>query len=125
MSAAVADYKPRKVSASKIKREELKLSSINISETGDILGTLKKVNQFVVGFALETDNELINAGKKLKNKNLDIVVLNSLKDKKSGFEYDTNKITVIHKNLKPVKFGLMSKFQAANKILTEILKSAD
>lgn len=124
MSAAVADYKPRVVSPIKIKKENLKLSSISVSETGDILSSIKKVNQFVVGFALETDNEILNARKKLKNKNLDMVVLNSLRDKKSGFEYDTNKITVIHKDGKTVKFRLMSKFQAANKILIEIIKTA-
>jgi phosphopantothenoylcysteine decarboxylase/phosphopantothenate--cysteine ligase len=122
MSAAVADYKPKKISTKKIKKEEGNLSSINLVETKDILGLLKKENQIVVGFALETDNELANAKKKIKNKNLDLIVLNSLKDKKSGFEFDTNKITILHKSGKPVKFPLMSKFQAANKILSEIIK---
>ena len=122
MSAAVADYKPKSVSSKKIKKENDKLSSIALSETNDILGTLKKEKQIVAGFALETNNELANAKKKLKNKNLDMIVLNSLKDKNSGFEFDTNKITVIHKTGKAVKFGLLSKFQAANKILSEISK---
>jgi phosphopantothenoylcysteine decarboxylase/phosphopantothenate--cysteine ligase len=122
MSAAVADYKPKKISTKKIKKEEGNLSSINLVETKDILGLLKKENQIVVGFALETDNELANAKKKIKNKNLDLIVLNSLKDKKSGFEFDTNKITILHKSGKSVKFPLMSKFQAANKILSEISK---
>ncbi len=122
MSAAVADYKTKKISTKKIKKEEENLSSINLVETIDILGSVKKENQIVVGFALETDNELANAKKKMKNKNLDLIVLNSLKDKKSGFEFDTNKITILHKSGKPVKFPLMSKFQAANKILSEIIK---
>lgn len=121
MSAAVADYKPKVYSSNKIKKEE-KLSSISLIETDDILSTLKKDKQFVVGFALETNNELVNAKKKLKDKNLDMIVLNSLKDRKSGFEFDTNQITIIHKNSKPVKYQLMSKFQAANKILSEIIK---
>ncbi len=122
MSAAVADYRPKKFSSNKIKKEE-KLNSIDLIETDDILGNLKKDKQIVVGFALETDNELVNAKKKLENKNLDMIILNSLKDKKSGFEFDTNRITIIHKNGKPIKFKLMSKFHAANKILSEIIKN--
>ena len=123
MAAAVADYKPERASASKIKKETSAFSSLKLSENPDILSSLKKGNQYIAGFALETENELSNAKKKLKNKNLDLIVLNSLKDKKSGFEYDTNRITVIHKNGKSVRFNLMSKFLAANKILSEILKS--
>ncbi len=123
MAAAVADYRPEKVSSSKIKKETNHLSSLKLKETSDILGTLKRSDgQFAAGFALETDNEIANAKKKLKSKNLDLIVLNSLKDNKSGFEFETNKITVIHKDGKTAKFGLSSKFQAANKILTEILK---
>ncbi len=124
MAAAVADYRPEKVSSSKIKKETSGLSSLKLKETSDILGTLKtKAGQFVAGFALETDNEIANAKKKLKNKNLDLIVLNSLKDKNSGFEFETNKISVIHKDGKTTRYGLTSKFQAANKILTEILKA--
>lgn len=121
MSAAVADYKPSTVSNKKIKKED-KLSSIKIIETEDILFSINKKDKIIVGFALETDNEIQNASKKLKGKNLDMIVLNSLKDKKSGFEYDTNKITLIHKTGKQVKLPLQTKFQAANKILTEILR---
>jgi len=121
MSAAVADYKPQKYSSVKIKKEK-KLKSIELSETTDILGTLRKDKQIVAGFALETDNEVENAAQKLKEKNLDLIILNSLKDKKSGFEFDTNRITVIKRNGKPLKYPLLSKFQAANKILSEILK---
>jgi len=123
MSAAVADYKPQKLSSSKIKKEDSKLTSIKVTETIDILGSLKKEKQFTAGFALETENELVNAKNKLKNKKLDLIVLNSLKDKKSGFEFDTNKITIFLRNGNPVKYPLMTKFQAANKILNEIIKS--
>jgi phosphopantothenoylcysteine decarboxylase/phosphopantothenate--cysteine ligase len=121
MSAAVADYKPASISNIKIKKDD-KLSSIKVTGTDDILASIDKKDKLVVGFALETDNELQNASKKLKNKNLDMIVLNSLKDKKSGFEVDTNKILIIHKSGKQVKFPLQSKFMAANKILSEILK---
>jgi len=121
MSAAVSDYMPKKFTSSKIKKEE-KLNAINVMQTDDVLGSLKKNNQVVIGFALETENELQNAKKKLKDKKLDMIVLNSLKDKKSGFEFDTNRITIIHKNGKSLKYQLMSKLEAANKILAEILK---
>jgi len=121
MSAAVADYTPANVSSKKIKKEE-KLSSIELTETDDILASVDKKDKAIVGFALETDNELKNAEKKLKSKNLDIIVLNSLKDKQSGFETDTNKITLIHKSGKKIEFALQSKFQAANKILSELQK---
>jgi len=121
MSAAVADYKPEKVSGKKIKKED-RLSSIRIKKTDDILSSVKKEEKIIVGFALETDNELSNAKKKLNSKKLDMIVLNSLKDKKSGFEFDTNKIKIMHKNGKKLDFPLKSKFQSANNILSEILK---
>ena len=121
MSAAVADYKPEKIAGKKIKKED-KLNSIKVSKTDDILGLLKKEGKVIVGFALETDNELKNARKKLGSKWLDMIVLNSLKDKNSGFEFDTNKITILHRNGKKLNFPLKSKFQSANDILTQILK---
>lgn len=121
MSAAVADYKPDKVSKNKIKKES-KLSEIKIKETDDILSSIKKDNKKIIGFALESDNEQNNAVKKLKEKKLDMIILNSLKDKGSGFEFDTNKISVIHKNGKKKAYPLLSKFQTANNILSEILK---
>ena len=121
MSAAVADYKPEKIAGKKIKKED-KLNSIKVSKTDDILGLLKKEGKVIVGFALETDNELKNARKKLGSKGLDMIVLNSLKDKNSGFEFDTNKITILHRNGKKLNFPLKSKFQSANDILTQILK---
>lgn len=121
MSAAVADYKPVSFQWKKIKKED-KLSSINLKETDDILKILDKKGKIAAGFALETDNELQNASKKLKSKNLDLIILNSLKNPESGFEVDTNKVTIIHKSGSQLKFPLLSKFQTANKILTEVLK---
>jgi phosphopantothenoylcysteine decarboxylase/phosphopantothenate--cysteine ligase len=82
---------------------------------------LNKENKIVVGFALETNNEVTNAKKKLNSKNLDMIVLNSLNDKQSGFEFDTNKITLLKKSGQKINLPLMSKFQAANKILSELL----
>ena len=121
MSAAVSDYKPAGFSNKKIKKED-KLTSIKVSQTDDILSSVKKDGKIVIGFALETDNELNNAKKKLSSKNLDMIVLNSLKDRNSGFETDTNKIKVIHRTGKRFDFPLKSKFQAANDVLSEILK---
>jgi phosphopantothenoylcysteine decarboxylase/phosphopantothenate--cysteine ligase len=121
MAAAVSDYKASKASLKKIKKED-KLNSIKISQTEDILLSLKKDGKKIIGFALETNNAEKNALKKLKEKNLDMIVLNSLSNKKSGFEYDTNKITIINKSGKKKSFSLQSKFQVANNILTEILK---
>ena len=120
MAAAVADYKPDRVSSNKIKRSN-QVKDIKITETQDILASITDENKKIVGFALETDNELANAKKKLKAKKLDMIVLNSLKDKKSGFEFDTNKVTIIKKNGRSLKLPLQSKFQIANKILSELL----
>ena len=100
LCAAVADYTPAKKSTHKIKREAGALS-IALKPTADIaaaLGMQKKKNQLTVGFALETDNELANAQKKLQTKNLDLIVLNSLNDEGAGFGNDTNKITIIKKD---------------------------
>lgn len=122
MSAAVADYKPKAFSKSKIKKET-SLKEIKLSETEDILSSIKNRNgKIIAGFALETEKEIQNAVKKLKNKNLEMIVLNSLKQKGSGFEYNTNKITIIPKSGKRKDFPLQTKFQAANKILSEIFK---
>jgi phosphopantothenoylcysteine decarboxylase / phosphopantothenate---cysteine ligase len=122
MSAAVADYKPVSPSNKKIKRED-NFSQIKLVENADILSSINRKDKIIVGFALETNNEVRNAEKKLKSKNLDFIVLNSLKDKKSGFESDTNKITLISKSGKKKILPLQSKFQAANNILSEIIKS--
>ncbi len=97
MAAAVADYTPSTVSKEKIKKHE-EFLSIDLIKTKDILahlGKVKKANQFLVGFALETSNEKEYALKKLQVKNLDMIVLNSLNDEGAGFGYDTNKITIL------------------------------
>lgn len=118
MSAAVADYKPKERSSTKIKKADTHLS-LELEKTTDILLTLgqKKSKQVLVGFALETNNELENAADKLKRKNLDLIVLNSMNDAGAGFAHDTNKITVLDANNKIHSFELMSKQKAAEKIL--------
>lgn len=120
MAAAVADYRPAKMAVSKIKKDS-GLDSIKLEPTADILASLDKKNKFVVGFALETDNEKENAKEKLKSKNLNMIVLNSLNDGSSGFEYDTNKIDIFTNNGERLKFPLLSKFEAANEILSAII----
>ncbi len=123
LAAAVADYTPEKVAENKIRRNDKDLI-IKLSPTVDIaakLGNMKKKSQLLIGFALETDNELENAVSKLKRKNLDLIVLNSLKDKDAGFGYDTNRITIIDKNNNIDKFELKSKEEAARDIIDKIV----
>lgn len=123
LSAAVADYKPAKVANQKIKKSA-GTKSIDLVPTKDTLeelGKLKKSNQILIGFALETENENENAKSKIKKKNLDFIVLNSLNDKGAGFKTDTNKITIIDKYNKSIKFGLKSKTEVARDIV-DVLK---
>jgi phosphopantothenoylcysteine decarboxylase/phosphopantothenate--cysteine ligase len=123
LSAAVADFTPEKVAGKKIKRGDNELV-IKLKPTTDIaseLGKLKKKNQILVGFALETDNELQNSIEKLRRKNLDFIVLNSLKEKGAGFGFDTNRITIIDKNNNIDKFELKSKEKAARDIIEKIV----
>jgi phosphopantothenoylcysteine decarboxylase/phosphopantothenate--cysteine ligase len=119
MAAAVADYTPEKVSQGKIKKSGSSMS-LELVATKDILkelGSLKKPKQILVGFALETSNGLASAKKKLKDKNLDFIVLNSLEDKGAGFGGDDNKVTIISKAGK-VNYGeLKSKAGVASDIL--------
>jgi phosphopantothenoylcysteine decarboxylase/phosphopantothenate--cysteine ligase len=125
-AAAVADYTPKKYSSKKIKKEA-EIHSIELSKTKDILaemGVLKQ-NQFLVGFALETHNELKFASQKLENKNLDMIVLNSLNDEGAGFQVDTNKVTVLTKSNKKIKFELKSKTEVANDLVTIIRTEID
>jgi phosphopantothenoylcysteine decarboxylase/phosphopantothenate--cysteine ligase len=117
MSAAVSDFRPVKSSANKIKKEKGRFD-LKLELNPDILSSIKSKKTKVIGFALETQNELSNAKKKLKEKNLDMIVLNS-PSKESGFEVDTNKVTIIKQDGKSVKLPLLSKFQVANKILIE------
>jgi phosphopantothenoylcysteine decarboxylase / phosphopantothenate---cysteine ligase len=123
LSAAVADFKPAKVANQKIKKSTAS-KSIELIPTIDTLaelGKIKKANQILVGFALETENEIENAKIKIKNKNLDLIVLNSLNDKDATFKTDTNKITIINKNNKIAKFELKNKTDVAKDILKTIL----
>jgi len=123
LAAAVADYSPEKVEEKKIKRadNELILKLKPTIDIAEILGKSKKKSQFLAGFALETHNEIINATTKLKHKNLDIIVLNSLKEVGAGFGCDTNKITIIDQNNNIDKFELKSKEEAARDILNKIV----
>lgn len=124
MSAAVADYTPSIVQKNKIKKTESEFS-LELKKTTDILaalGKLKKASQILVGFALETNNEEDNAIEKLKKKNLDLIVLNSLNDKGAGFKSDTNKITIFNKAFERVDFPVKSKAEVAKDICAEILK---
>lgn len=126
LSAAVADYKPKNIASQKIKKKDASLT-IELEPTKDILASLGdiKKHQYLVGFALETENELENAKKKLKSKNLDAIVLNSLQDKGAGFATNTNKITIIDKNLNEKPFELKSKEEVAVDILNEIIISLE
>ena len=122
-AAAVADYKPELVEEHKIKKKNNNIS-INLVPTQDILaymGTHKK-NQYLVGFALETENELVNAIEKLERKNLDGIVLNSLQDPGAGFSVSTNKITYIHSNKSIQTFQIQSKTSCAEAIFDQIIK---
>jgi phosphopantothenoylcysteine decarboxylase/phosphopantothenate--cysteine ligase len=123
LSAAVADYKPKNVATQKIKKKGSTLD-IELTQTKDILASLGEIkeHQFLVGFALETNNELENAKGKLKRKNLDAIILNSLQDKGAGFATDTNKITIIDKDLNEKSFELKSKVEVAKDIISEIIK---
>jgi len=122
MSAAVADYKPESIASQKIKKKDM-IFLLKLNKTTDILkelGAKKPKNQVLVGFALETENEVKNAKDKLKNKNLDFIVLNSMKDKGAGFSGDSNKITIIDSKGKVDSFPLKAKQDVALDILNKI-----
>lgn len=122
MSAAVADYKPVNFSNKKIKKKEDQWQ-LQLTKTKDILqqlGSIKKEGQFIAGFALETDNEKENAIAKLKNKNADCIILNSLNDKEAGFGYDTNKISIIDQSGKEQLYDLKTKKEVAKDIVSYI-----
>lgn len=124
-SAAVADYAPEIYSDSKIKREHEKELTIKLKRNPDIaseLGKLKSGKQITIGFALETDNEEANARKKIENKNLDWVVLNSLRDAGACFMSDTNKITMISKEGEVINFGLKGKKDVASDIIDVLVR---
>lgn len=122
-AAAVADYKPKTIAKQKIKKKESNLA-IDLIKNKDILlsmGELKK-EQFLVGFALETENEVANAQQKLRKKNLDAIVLNSLNDEGAGFGKKTNKISFIDKNFTIKTFALKTKAEVASDILNQIMQ---
>lgn len=124
LSAAVADYAPIYVATSKIKREKQDIPVIKLKKNPDIaasLGQMKKSGQILVGFALETDNEVQNALDKIKRKNLDFIVLNSLADKNAGFGVDTNKITIIDDVASLTDYDLKSKKDVAKDIINHLV----
>ena len=124
LCAAVADFTPSVTAESKIKRKgEM---TITLQPTQDIaaaVGRMKRKGQVLVGFALETDNEQVNAEHKLEKKNLDFIVLNSLRDKGAGFRHDTNKITIIRKDLTTIPFPLKDKTEVAKDIVNETVNT--
>ncbi len=125
LAAAVADFTPTTPKKEKIKKSKAQTMSINLTATKDILktlGTTKTKQQLLVGFALETNNEMEHATAKLYNKNLDMIVLNSLQDKHAGFGFDTNKITIIDKYNKITTFALKSKQEVAKDICQKIVE---
>ena len=123
LSAAVADYRPKEVASEKIKKKTDDLQ-LELVKTKDILASLGEIkqHQYLVGFALETQNEEENAKLKLKKKNLDLIVLNSLRDKGAGFKTDTNKITLITKDNKVLPFAVKPKKEVATDILHHIIE---
>ena len=123
LAAAVADYRPKATAHQKIKKKEANLK-LELEKTIDIaaaLGQQKCPHQKIIGFALETNDELKNAKAKLIKKNFDFIVLNSLQDKGAGFAHDTNKITIVHRNNKVQKFELKPKKEVAKDIIDTIL----
>jgi phosphopantothenoylcysteine decarboxylase / phosphopantothenate---cysteine ligase len=123
MAAAVADYKIKQIANSKIKKQTDELT-LELVKNKDILksaGAQKQHGQLLIGFALETDNEQQHALEKLRHKNLDMIILNSLKDQGAGFGYDTNKISIIKANGAAVHHPLMSKVAVANEIVKSII----
>ncbi len=123
-AAAVADYKPTNVKKNKIKKSENQIE-IKLSPNPDIAKTLstnKQSGQITVGFALETNEEEKNARKKLETKNLDLIILNSLKDEGAGFAHDTNKISIFDRNNKTEHYQLKTKTEVARDIWNKIIK---
>lgn len=123
MSAAVADYRPEVVADEKIKKKTDELD-IHLVKTKDILkslGAIKKVNQLLVGFALETNNERENALQKMQTKNADMIVLNSLRDANAGFGFDTNKVAIFKRNGEVIETGVETKQKIADAIVKTII----
>lgn len=124
-AAAVADYAPAQIAQEKIKKQDSELS-ILLKKNVDIafeLGEIKKPGQLHVGFALETENEEVHAKSKLDKKNFDLIVLNSAKEEGAGFQHDTNRVKIFHRNGKMIASDLMPKSEVAELILEEIKKA--
>lgn len=124
MCAAVADYYVENQADSKIKRENNEIPQIKLQRNPDIAATLganKRPGQVLVGFALETDNEAVNAKLKIEKKNLDFIVLNSLRDKDACFGTDTNKVTIISRDGSEKPFGLKPKADVAKDVVDEVV----
>ncbi|MEM8506807.1 MAG: bifunctional phosphopantothenoylcysteine decarboxylase/phosphopantothenate--cysteine ligase CoaBC [Bacteroidota bacterium] len=123
-AAAVADYRPKAISLQKIKKKEGEGLQLELERTRDILGAMgaTKQHQFLVGFALETHDEMSNAKSKLSAKNLDAIVLNSLNDPGAGFGLETNKITFLDKNYNSKTFEVKTKSEVASDIWEEIIQ---
>ncbi len=124
LAAAVADYRPKEVSDVKIKKKDSEMS-LELEKTPDIaahLGTIKQAHQRTIGFALETNNEFENAVSKLKRKNFDFIVLNSMRDKGAGFNSDTNKISIIFDETTYKTFDLKSKHDVAKDIVDALVQ---
>lgn len=121
-AAAVADYRPKNVASQKIKKAESSFT-IELERTKDILASLGEIKkkQFLIGFALETENEIENAKLKIQKKNLDLIVLNSLQDAGAGFGTPTNKVTFIDKNFTIEPMDLKSKGKVAQDILNKVI----
>lgn len=124
LAAAVADYRPATVADHKLKKQGDEGMTLELVQNPDILATLgamKGDRQTLIGFALETDNEIANARHKLAKKNLDYIVLNSLRDAGAGFGVDTNRVTIIPRNGQPHTTALLSKQEVAREIVTYCL----
>ena len=123
LSAAVADYRPAECADHKLKKQGDEGMTLQLVQNPDILATLggmKRESQRLVGFALETDHELENAQGKLKRKNLDYIVMNSLRDKGAGFGTDTNKVTILAADGSRKESPLLSKKEVAEMIVQEV-----
>ena len=125
LAAAVADYTPETVSENKIKKSSDSMI-LKLKPTKDIayeLGKMKKEDQILVGFALETDKEFKNAREKMKKKNMDFIVVNSLQDEGAGFLYDTNKISIIDRKNNIRRYELKHKNEVAGDIIDYLYKT--
>jgi phosphopantothenoylcysteine decarboxylase/phosphopantothenate--cysteine ligase len=121
-AAAVSDFKPKDVFTSKLKNKNINLELVQTNDIAMFASTIRTKNQIIVGFALETENGIINAKEKLIKKDFDLIILNSLQYKNSVFNYDTNKITIIDKASNVYSFKLKDKIEVAKDIFDKIIE---